>query len=80
MATIEENQTYTEPDNHEARNNVGQVLPETSHLMAPSSADGGRDGRIALRKARIEAARILKSRPSNNEGMIDSLSFKTVKN
>ena len=35
----------------------------TNHIT-----DGGRDARIALRKARIEAARVSRFRPSDNDG------------
>ena len=75
MTTVikEESQAYNDNDNQESRNNGAGIMPENSHQVQASVSDGGRDARIAQRKARIEAARIIKFRPNDNEGILSGI-------
>ena len=77
MATIEDapidtNYNYNDQETQELGNRSNQQGPggADGYFPASQSSDGGREARIALRKARIEANRIARFRPSDNDGLI----------
>lgn len=69
---LTQNEINMEQDGMEIqRSDNSETSPHSQPIQAngqsapPSSADGGRDARIAIRKARIEAARIANLKPSD---------------
>ena len=64
-------ETYREDLQEKGTENAHYAGGFSNAAPAPmNTTDGGRDARIALRKARIEAARVSRFRPSDNEGIV----------